>query len=266
MARRRGAPVEAIVWRRHDFRESSRIVTLLTREHGKLRAFAKGAHRHDSVLLGKIDFLTELRVELWQQTDTMPLLGRARLDYEPRGLREPLRYRLAGYLVEAIDRALPDDRADADLYDLAHGGLRLLERCPVAALPQVLLGLEWRLLGLLGAQPALDTCSVTGQPLPPRGAAALDPDGRALCSAEQPGAGLRVSPGARAALRQLGQHPGAQWPGLELAASAVREALALSGRLVACALEHLPRSRAGAVRAALQATQKLASLPDAGAS
>lgn len=265
MPRRRSPPIDAIVWRRHDFRESSRIVTLLTREHGKVRAFAKGAHRHDSVLLGKIDFLTELRAELWQQGDTMPLLGRAEISYEPRGLRDPVRFRLAGHLVETIDLALPDDRADADLFDLAHGGLRLIERCHVAALLQVVLGLEWRLLGLLGAQPPLDTCSITGEPLRADAPVALCSDGRGLCGPRAPGAGRPVAPTARAALRELGRAPGSQWPGLALAEHAVTEALGLSGRMVALALEHVPSSRTGALRAALAATKKRASMPSDGA-
>ncbi len=251
----RSPPVDAIVWRRHDFRESSRIVTLLTREHGKVRALAKGAHRPDSVLLGKIDFLAQLRVELWTRGETMPLLSRATLAHEPRGLREPLRYRLAGYLVELVDRALPDDRADPDLYDLVQGGLVLCERSPKPALAQVLAGLEWRFLALVGAQPELDVCAVSGQALPAQAAAALDRDGRTLCALAAAPAGVRVAPATRACLRSLGREPGANWPTLRIAPASLAEALAWTGRLVALALEHSPRSRAGAARAALAAAQ-----------
>ena len=59
-----GLQCEALVWRRYDFRESSRIVVLLSREHGRLQALAKGAHRPNSPLLGRLDFLNELNVRL----------------------------------------------------------------------------------------------------------------------------------------------------------------------------------------------------------
>ena len=53
----RQTTAQAIVLRRRDFRESSRIITCLTRDHGKITGLANGAHRKDSPLLGRIDFL-----------------------------------------------------------------------------------------------------------------------------------------------------------------------------------------------------------------
>ncbi len=47
----------AIVLRRRDFRESSRIVTCLLREHGKVTGLANGAHLPDSAFLRRLDFL-----------------------------------------------------------------------------------------------------------------------------------------------------------------------------------------------------------------
>src|SRR5260370_29218896 len=46
---------DAIVLRRLDYGEADRIVTLLTREYGKLAAIAKGARRGKSKVAGSLD-------------------------------------------------------------------------------------------------------------------------------------------------------------------------------------------------------------------
>jgi len=246
--------VEALVWRRTDFRESSRVVTLLTRDQGKVRAIAKGAHRPDSPLLGKVDYCNLLRVELWRRGTAMPLLARAELLHEPRALREPTRFLLADHLVGLVDEALPDGRADEALFDLVHGGLRLFERCPAPALAAVLCGVEWRFLLALGMQPPLDACAETGAPLPARAPVALSPAARGFVPARAaPRGALRASPASRAVLRTLGATKGSAWPGLALPRAALADALTLLGSMLMQALERPPRSRPAAVRAALRA-------------
>src|SRR5262245_6540998 len=97
----------AFVWRRSDFRESSRILTLLSRASGKVRVLAKGAHRQNSPLLGKVDLLNLLEVGVSGRGE-LKLLGRVRLLEDRRALREPARFLAASWLVEIVDQALPD--------------------------------------------------------------------------------------------------------------------------------------------------------------
>jgi len=248
----RPAPLDAYVWRRSDFRESSRVVTLLTRSLGKVRTLAKGAHRDDSLLLGRIDFLNLVEVELWRRGDAMPLLSRVRLKHEPRRLRQPLRYLLAAHLTELVDQALPEGRADPALFDLVAGGIRLLERCPPPALAFVTCGLEWRFLDVLGLQPSVDACAATGAALPARGQVALAPSGRGFeaQSAATPGA-LLVSSPTRDLLRELGRSAGRDWPRLRATPAALAAAAAVVGDMVTHALERRPALRAAALRQAL---------------
>ena len=247
----RTAPLVALVWRRDDFSESSRVVTLLTREHGRVRAFAKGGHRADSVLLGRVDFLNLLRVDLWRRGDTMPLLARADLLYEPRGLRQPARFLVIDYLTQLVDAALLDEHADPALSDLVHGGLALVERCPTAGLATVLCGLEWRFLLALGLQPEVDACAETAAPLPPQAEVALAASGRGFVprSAEGAAAALIVRTPTRDALRLLGGTPGKSWPELSLKGATIAAVLEVLGYLVAAAIERVPSARAAAIRA-----------------
>ncbi len=234
---------QALVWQRSDFRESSRLVTLITREQGKVITLAKGSHRQNSPFLGRIDFLNLIEARLGR--GSLPLLYPVRLLHEHRGLREPRRYLAASYLCELFDPAFPHGRVDQELFDLITGGLRLLERCPKGVIPQVLMGVELRLLQELGVKPPLEACARCGrqgQLYPARHEPAL------LCSEHRAGSGRPVPSAALAWLQRAVDCGGRDLPGLPPAPAAARELL---GRFVALALERAPRLRQHALAAAL---------------
>jgi len=211
--RRANLTTVAIVWRRSDFRESSRIVTCLSREHGRLAGLAKGAHRPDSPFLGRLDFLNEVRATFSSDRGGLRLLVRAELLRERRALRQPARFLAASHLAQLCDFAMPDETPAPDVYDLLAGGLNLLERCPAAAIPQTVLGLELRHLDLLGALPDLDRCAQCGEPLP-RGAYRSAGAPGLLCKKHAGLPRTAVSAGILALLRDLRQRPGRDWPEL----------------------------------------------------
>ena len=111
--------MRGIVWKRTDFRETSRLITLITPEHGKLVTLGKGAHRPGSQCLGRIDFLNLLEVKI--SGGNLPVLHRVRLLREHRRLREPIRYTAASYLTEIFDPTFLAGRADPGLFDLLAG-------------------------------------------------------------------------------------------------------------------------------------------------
>jgi len=241
---------QSILWKRFDFRESSRIVTLLTRDHGRVQALAKGAHRADSPLLGRLDFLNELHIRLSADRGGLRLLLSAELLRERRSLRQPDRFLAASYLAELFDFGLPSERPDPPLFDLVQGGLNLLELCPLWAIAPVILGLEVRFLQQLGALPDLEHCGHCGLPL---GATACrgEDAGSLACRRHAPAPRQTVGREALHCLQQLRDLPGRQWPELPRVPAA---ATALTAAWLAAALDRrshlrtLVLRRAGASR------------------
>ena len=57
----------AVILRLHPFGESDRLVTLLTRTYGKVRAIAKGARRSQKRFLGCLDHLNIVLVRYFEK-------------------------------------------------------------------------------------------------------------------------------------------------------------------------------------------------------
>lgn len=239
----RGAGLTAvgIVWRRSDFRETSRVVAVLTREHGRITGLAKGAHRPDSVFLGRLDFLNEIRATFSPDRGGLRLLVRAQLLRERRSLREPARFVAASHLAWLCDFGMPDDRPEPGIYDLLQGGLNLLERCPVAAIPCIVLGLELRYLDLLGALPDLHHCAQCGEDL--QHGAFRGGDGPGLvCRQHAEPPRHAVGENSLRLLQQLQTTPGREWPTL-VPAGEPRLAAPLPAAWLSAATEQRTRLR-----------------------
>jgi DNA repair protein RecO (recombination protein O) len=239
--RGRKTTLHAVVLRRSDFRESSRVVTCLTREHGRLVGLAKGAHRPDSPFLGRIDFLAEVRATFSPDRGGLRLLERAELLRERRALREPLRFLAASHLAQLCDFALPDERPEPAVFDLLLGGLNLIERCPAAAIGRVVLGLELRFLTQLGALPDLRHCAICSRPLLAHAYRSPETPGL-VCRDDAPPPRHAVADSALALLRTLHESPGRQWPEVP-ETSAVQHAAALPAAWLMAATEQRPRLR-----------------------
>ena len=230
----RGLRCQALLWRRSDFRESSRVVTLATREHGLVRALAKGAHRPDSPFLGRLDFLNELTIQLSAERGGLRLLLRADLVHERRNLRSTRRFLAASHLAFVSNFGFAPDQPSPELFDLLSGGLTLIERCPQAALRHVSLGLELRLLAQFGALPDLDHCCECGAEL--ELAHHGEVAGGLACRRHAASPRRPVSSQTLQLLRGLRDSPGRSWPQLAQTPLSVAD-VALPAQWLASAIE-----------------------------
>jgi DNA repair protein RecO (recombination protein O) len=198
----------AIVLRTVDYGESDRVVTLLTREQGKLSAFARGARASRRRFGGALEPFTLLAAEARVRASS-DLLGLDSVSVVRGhgGIRGDLaRIACAGYAAELCRELVRDRERHEDLFDLLAAYLDLLDREP--ARPATLRALELGALQAAGLAPRLDACARCGGPLEPEvPALRLDPgQGGILCRpcapAASPGSpGLALA--TLAALRRL---------------------------------------------------------------
>lgn len=157
----RSLRVEAVVIRHSDFGEADRLLTLYTREHGKVRAIAKGARKIASRKAGHLEPFTRVKLQLARGRDLFIVTQAETVDAYP-SLRADLTLTgYTAYVLELLDRFVPDEEAASpSLYRLL---TETLSRLAADPLPwQTIRSYEMRLLDLLGFRPQLFECANCG--------------------------------------------------------------------------------------------------------
>src|SRR5512138_3391060 len=99
----------SIVLRHSDWGEADRLLTLYTREQGKVRAIAKGARKLTSRKAGHIEPFTHVRLQVSSGRDLL-LVTQADTVQAYSPIREDLTLTAyAAYVLELIDRFIPDE-------------------------------------------------------------------------------------------------------------------------------------------------------------
>jgi DNA repair protein RecO (recombination protein O) len=156
---------EGVVLRTTKLGEADRIVTLLTRQHGKVRAVAKGVRRTSSKFGSRLEPFMVADLQLYEgrsldivnQAETLGAYGADIVSDYPT-------YTAANAIVETADR-LTDSEPQLQQYLLLVGALRSLARRdhdPALVLDAYLL----RALSLAGWAPSFFDCSRCQKPGP----------------------------------------------------------------------------------------------------
>ncbi len=197
---------EAIVLRTYKLGEADRIIVLLTRSHGQVRAVAKGVRRTTSRFGARLEPFSMIDVQLHKgrnldvvtQVETIdPFAGMITSDYAV--------FTCASTMVETAER-LTEDSGDVDTADspqqflLLYGALSALARrrhAPGLVLDSYLL----RALALAGWAPSCFDCARCGAPGPHT--AFHVQAGGAVCESCRPAGSVDVEPGTMALLGAL---------------------------------------------------------------
>jgi DNA repair protein RecO (recombination protein O) len=211
----------AVVLKRMDLGEADRIVTLYTRDHGKLRAVAKGVRKSTSRSAGHLELFTlaDLLLAVGRELD---VVSQAETIRAFRKVRENVVLTTHAYYLAELADVLTEDRMDnRAVFDALVEGFSALGGHTDAAL--VVIAFQLRLLHALGYRPELRecvTCRAIIQPGPNRFTAAGGGVVCPACSPREPSATL-VSVPALKLLRHL-QHTPA--PSLVVPGAVAREA------------------------------------------
>jgi len=196
----RSLKVEAVILRHSDYGEADRLLTIFTREQGKLRAIAKGVRKMQSRKAGHLEPFTQVSLMLAQGHDLW-IVTQA----EAVQLFQPLREDLtligyAGYVVELLDRFTYEEGQNWQLFDVLVATLGRLasEGDPFVPIHYY----EMRLLDLMGFRPLLFECALCGKKIKAEDQYFSAEKGGVLC----PDCGLQVNlvrPVSMDALRYL---------------------------------------------------------------
>jgi DNA repair protein RecO (recombination protein O) len=209
----------AIVLRTIEFAESSLVVTLFTREFGKIQGLAKGGKRLKGPFESALDLLAQCRIVfLRKSSEALDLLTEAKLQRRFRIPGRDLAALYAGYYVAELLSELTDQYdPHPELFDLADETLAGLSAAePVA---NRILRFELCGLRLLGHLPSLEACVECGNPVPMTGRVAFGQmDGGVLCSNCRGGKRqvASVSAGVLRIMAQLAEPEGRIWRRMEI--------------------------------------------------
>jgi DNA repair protein RecO (recombination protein O) len=195
---------DALILRTYKVGETSKVVVLLTRERGKVRAVAKGARSGRPRYQSALEPLSEVRVGLYGRQGAELLrmgpceLLRSAFRAGERGLTEALHL---SYFAELLDAFAQEGEAEDDVYRLALAVVgAALGGTDTGVLARYL---EAWLLKLHGLYPPLDRCAACGNAT---GTGGLDYDAAAhgfVCAACRPASGPFLPEGARVFLAEI---------------------------------------------------------------
>lgn len=150
---------EGVVLRTMRLGEADRIVAMLTRAHGKVRAVVKGVRRTTSKFGGRLEPLSHVALLCWKGRD-LDIVNQAEVLDAFRGIREDLsRVTKAFTVLEVADQLAQERHPSPRLYDMVVGALRALELDDSALL---LPGFLLKALALEGSAPLVEMCASCG--------------------------------------------------------------------------------------------------------
>jgi len=153
---------EGIVLRTRSLGEADTLVTLYTKEHGKVRAAARGARRPRNRLMGPAQVFTHGRYILFKgkQLDT---LSQGDIIHSYQAFREDLDWMASAmYAAEVMDVLIEEGEPNPDLFYLLSNTFQLGKQGRFRFALRVF---ELRLMQFLGYEPQMEACISCHSPL-----------------------------------------------------------------------------------------------------
>ncbi len=136
--------------------ESDRIVTILTAEHGKVRAVARGVRKTTSRFGSRLEPMSHVAMLCWQGRE-LDIVNQVEVLDSFRAVREDLaRLVKACSMLEVAEQISLERTPSPGLYEMLVGALRVMQQGnPALVVPAFFL----KILALDGSAPVLDECA-----------------------------------------------------------------------------------------------------------
>lgn len=203
---------EAIVLRTYRLGEADKIVSLFTRQLGKLRAVAAGAQRPKSRYGGVLEPLTYVRLWLFERENRDLLrMNSAELLESFFAMQSDYAVGIAAqYMAEVCERLLPEREVNERAFRLLLTVLRGLKTS--GSIDKPLLYFNYWILRLGGFMPDLSQCAQCGRPLIGEAAYYEEHASRVVCSNCLGGSrGRRFPPAVVALTEEIRHAPFDRW-------------------------------------------------------
>ncbi|MGM7721084.1 DNA repair protein RecO [Metabacillus sp. Hm71] len=147
---------EGIVIRTTDYGETNKIITIYTREAGKVGVMARGAKKTNSRLTSITQLFT-YGTFLFQKTSGLGSLQQGETIRSLRGIREDIFLTAyASYIAELLDKSTENHERNPYLFELLKQTFEYLDD---GVDPDILVNIfEMKMLTVLGLHPLLDGC------------------------------------------------------------------------------------------------------------
>jgi DNA repair protein RecO (recombination protein O) len=196
---------KGLILRTADYKESSRMLTVLTESEGKISASAKGVRRKNSRLASGAQLYAYSELTFSKTAGRYNLTEASAIELFPgigAGGLENLA--LAAYFAELLDSVCREEIQEGELLQL---GLNAFYALSEGKKPRDILkgAFELRVMCLAGYAPPLSRCAVCGKPEPEQPALELDGEGLicASCAAASGRRTARLCPRSLAAMRYV---------------------------------------------------------------
>ncbi len=154
---------KALVLRSVDYKESDKILTLLTQELGKITVSARGCRKKGSPIAASCQLLAWSELVLYDYKGRWSVKEGQTLRLF-RGIQADLdRLALGCYFAELAETLAVEGLPSPELLSLTLNSLHALDQMPQKPLALIKTAFEWRCMCLAGYEPLFDGCAICGR-------------------------------------------------------------------------------------------------------
>lgn len=148
---------EGIVLKEMRYRDTSKILNIYTKRYGKISVMAKGAYRPKSQFIANTQPFSYNEYQLYRGKSFFYLKQADILDsfYSIREKMERVIY--GSYMLELIDKSIPDEQENEKIFMLLEKGLRVLSELNKDYL-KFIIAYELKFVSFLGYKPYIEKC------------------------------------------------------------------------------------------------------------